>query len=72
MTLFKSRPIATALVLAISIGGGLLDTGPAHPARRITLKGSSSWHRVRSPTPTAPRPVLTDGRLVLVGPPSAP
>jgi hypothetical protein len=40
MTLLKSRPIATVLVLAVTIGGGLLDTGPAHSAGRTELKGT--------------------------------
>lgn len=40
MTLLKSRPIATALVLAVTVGAGLLDTGPAHSAGRTELKGT--------------------------------
>jgi hypothetical protein len=40
MTLLKSRPIGVALVLAVTIGAGLLDTGPAHSAGRTELKGT--------------------------------
>jgi hypothetical protein len=40
MNHLKSRPIATALVLAVSVGAGLLDTGPAHSAGRTELKGT--------------------------------
>jgi hypothetical protein len=40
MTLPKSRIPATALVLAVTIGGGLLDTGRAHSAGRSALKGT--------------------------------
>jgi hypothetical protein len=40
MRLLKSRPVAIALILAVTIGAGLLASGPAQSAGRTELKGT--------------------------------
>jgi hypothetical protein len=40
MTLLKSRPLATALVLAVTVSGGMLDTGPA-PSSSRTVRATA-------------------------------